>query len=411
LKVLILTQYYPPETGAAQNRLHATAQGLIENGIDVEVLTAMPNYPKMKVFDGYRRRCFKRDEIDGIIVRRSWIYVKNSKSIFHRLLNYFSFVFTSICTGLFRTGKYDCILVESPPLFLGISAYLLSRFKRAKLIFNVSDLWPESAEKLGLIKSRLLLGLSKRLEEFMYRKSSLITGQTRGIVNNIHTRFPEKNIHWFPNGADLDFYLPEKYDMQKWRTKAGFSADDFIVFYGGILGHAQGLEVILYAALKLKDHKRIKFIILGNGPRRDILIKMKEEMRIDNVQFFDAIPKTDMPDVIASIDLSVIPLKKLELFKGAIPSKIFESLAMKKPVLLGVEGEAKTLFIDEGKGGLAYTPEDHDDLAEKVLHLSANNEKVQELGVAGKDYVNKKFDRKKIIKEFAGILEQSIKKK
>lgn len=409
MKILILTQYYPPETGAAQNRLHAIATGLIEKGFDVEVLTAMPNYPKMKIFEGYRRRCFKKEQMDGIIVKRSWIYVKNSKSIFHRLLNYFSFVFTSLFTGLFRTGKFDFILVESPPLFLGISAYMLSRLKSAKLIFNVSDLWPESAEKLGLIKSRFLLGLSTRLEEFMYRKSWLISGQTKGIVESILSRFPDKQVHWLPNGADLDFYVPEKFDDKKWRSESGFTSDDFLVFYGGILGHAQGLEIILHAAQKLGDHKSIKFIIMGSGPRRDILLKMADEIQLDNVQFFDAIPKSFMPAVLASVNISVIPLKKLELFKGAIPSKIFESLAMKKPVLLGVEGEAKNLFIDEGKGGLAFIPEDPDDLAEKVLLLSANEKLVNELGEAGKKYVKVNFDRKKIINEFSRILEDTIK--
>ena len=162
---------------------------------------------------------------------------------------------------------------------------MLSRLKSAKLIFNVSDLWPESAEKLGLIKSRFLLGLSTRLEEFMYRKSWLISGQTKGIVESILSRFPDKQVHWLPNGADLDFYVPEKFDDKKWRSESGFTSDDFLVFYGGILGHAQGLEIILHAAQKLGDHKSIKFIIMGSGPRRDILLKMADEIQLDNVQF------------------------------------------------------------------------------------------------------------------------------
>jgi hypothetical protein len=165
LKLLILTQYYPPETGAAQNRLHALAKRLKERGVEVKVLTSMPNYPQMRVMEGYRRRCYKKEIIDGIAVQRSWIYVKNSKSILLRLINYFSFVITSFLTGAFRSGKFDYILCESPPLFLGISAFMLSRLKRAGMIFNVSDLWPESAEKLGLIKSKALLNMSTRLEE------------------------------------------------------------------------------------------------------------------------------------------------------------------------------------------------------------------------------------------------------
>lgn len=214
-----------------------------------------------------------------------------------------------------------------------------------------------------------------------------------------------------PNGADLDFYEPGKYKKNEWRTEAGFLSDDFLVFYGGILGHAQGLEIMLNAASELRDQKKIKFIIMGSGPQRDRLMTMKEAMDLENVIFIDAMPKTAIPAVLASIDISVIPLKKLDLFKGAIPSKIFESLAMNKAVLLGVEGEAKTLFVDEGKGGLAFTPEDHGDLAEKVLLLSANSELARSLGESGHEYVRMNFDRKKIVNDFYNILMNAVNKK
>jgi glycosyltransferase involved in cell wall biosynthesis len=402
LKLLILTQYYPPETGAPQNRLHELAVRLNKLGVEVKVLTAMPNYPRMKVYEGYRRKCRYKEKIDGIKVYRSWIYVKTSKSIIHRLINYFSFVITSFFAGWFRTGKTDFILCESPPLFLGISACLLSRIKRAGMIFNVSDLWPESAEKLGLIKSKFLLGMSTRLEECLYRKSVLVSGQTQGIVKNISGRFPDKKVYWLPNGADLTYYDPGT--LPDWRNKQGFAPDDFLVFYGGILGHAQGLEVILKAADRLRDKKKICFIIMGNGPLDESLQLMKKDMHLENVHFYDAVSKTEMPDILASIDASVIPLKKLELFLGAIPSKIFESLAMKKPLLLGVEGEAKKLFIDEGRCGLAFEPENDAELAEKILFLAAEPEKCREFGENARKYASEKFDRNKIAEEFLEVL-------
>lgn len=267
------------------------------------------------------------------------------------------------------------------------------------MIFNVSDLWPESAEKLGLIRSKLLLGMSTRLEIFLYKKSVLVTGQTKGIVSNISERLPEKNVYWLPNGAELDYYDPEK-DPGTWRGDNGFKSGDFLVFYGGIVGHAQGLEVILKAAGRLKDHPEINFIIMGSGPLKDALIKMKEEAGLKNVFFFDTLLKTHMPEVLAAIDISVIPLKKLDLFKGAIPSKIFESLAMKKPILLGVEGEAKELFIDEGRCGLPFQPENDAGLAEKVLLLASDRTKVETLGNNARAYAELKFDRNKIADEF-----------
>ncbi len=392
MKLLILTQYYPPETGAAQNRLHEMALRLKSRGVDITVLTAMPNYPQMKVYDGYRRRCYKREEVDGIVVHRSWIFAGRSKSVFLRLLNYFSFVITSFFAGWFRTPKCDYVFCESPPLFLGISAWLLSVIKRAGLILNVSDLWPESAEKLGLVRSRLLLGISRRLEEFLYRRSVLVTGQTQGIVNNISGRFPLKKVYWFPNGARLENFSPDGINIS-WRIKHGFAPGDFLVFYGGILGHAQGLEVILHAAARLTGLPDIKFVIMGSGPRRDELLKLKEEMKLRRLHFFDTVGKAEMPAVIAAMDVSVIPLKRLELFKGAIPSKIFESLAMKKPVLLGVEGEAKELFIDEGGCGLAFVPEDAADLEAKIRQLYEDRELLKKLGENARACVEKKFNR------------------
>lgn len=367
--------------------------------MQVEVLTAMPNYPQMRVMEGYRGKCHKKEIIDGIPILRSWIYVRTSKSIFHRLLNYFSFVFSSFFAGWFRLGRYDYLLCESPPLFLGMSAFLISRIKRADLIFNVSDLWPESAEKLGLVKSKILLRLSTRLEEFMYKRSILITGQTKGIINNISERFPEKKVYWLPNGAELSYYNPDKL-FGNWRGENGFSPQDFIVFYGGIIGHAQGLEVILKAAKRLSGQPDIKFVIMGSGPLKHSFEGMKEEMNLQNVHFFDTVPKSKMADVLAAINISVIPLKKLDLFKGAIPSKIFESLAMKKPILLGVEGEAKELFIDEGRCGLAFEPENDSALAEKVLILARNPEQLKQLGVNARKYVEQKFDREKIADAF-----------
>jgi len=173
MKLLFLTQYYPPEIGAPQNRLHELAIRLKKSGAEIDVFTAMPNYPQMMIHEAYRGKIFMKEEVDEIKVYRSYIFVTKSKSIVPRLLNYFSFVFSSLFFGLFKTRKYDYVFCESPPLFLGISAYLLCLFKRSKLIFNVSDLWPESAEKLDIISNKFLLKTATSLEEFLYKKSQV----------------------------------------------------------------------------------------------------------------------------------------------------------------------------------------------------------------------------------------------
>ncbi len=401
MKLLILTQYFPPEIGAPQNRLYELALRLQKKGVEVSVLTAMPNYPQMKIHQNYKGKCYCKETLNELKIHRAWIYVSQSKSIISRLLNYFSFVITAFFIGAFKLKKQDILMVESPPLFLGITAYLLAKLKGAKLLFNVSDLWPESAEKLGIITNKTLLSMATKLEEFCYRKASLISGQTQGIVNNISERFPNKKVYWLKNGVDINFYdVNKNVEKNVWRQENNYSKEDFILFYGGIIGHAQGLEVILNAAKKLEEYKNIKFILLGNGPEKENLLKLKDNLNLTNLKFFDAVPKSQMQRIITDTNASIIPLKRLDLFKGAIPSKIFENLALKKPIILGVEGEAEELFIKQGKCGVSFIPEDSEDLAKQILKLYNDRNLVVELGENGLKYVSENFNRDKIAEEF-----------
>ena len=401
MKLLILTQYFPPEIGAPQNRLYELALRLQKKGVEVSVLTAMPNYPQMKIHQNYKGKCYCKETLNELKIHRAWIYVSQSKSIISRLLNYFSFVISAFFIGAFKLKKQDVLMVESPPLFLGITAYLLAKLKGAKLLFNVSDLWPESAEKLGIISNKFLISMATKLEEFCYKKSSLISGQTQGIVNNISTRFPNKNVYWLKNGVDINFYdVNKEIEKDAWKNENNYSNEDFILFYGGIIGHAQGLEVILNAAKKLEEYKNIKFVLLGNGPEKEKLIKLRDELKLTNLRFFDAVPKSEMQRIIMSTNATIIPLKRLDLFKGAIPSKIFENLALKKPIILGVEGEAEELFIKQGKCGVSFIPEDSEDLAKQILKLYNDRNLVVELGENGLKYVSENFNRDKIAEEF-----------
>ena len=399
MKLLILTQYFPPEVGAPQNRLFELAIRLKKMGVNVTVLTAMPNYPQMKIYDGYEGKNYMYEEIEGIPVHRASIYLPKNKSIIQRLLNYFSFVYSSAQVGKNRIGDVDVIMCESPPLFLGYSALYLKRKKKAKLIFNVSDLWPESAEKLGVVKNKWMLKLAYNLEEKLYRKSILVTGQTQGICKNINERFPLVKTYWFPNGSDLSYYNPSTVSSD-WRKDNGFNTNDVLFLYAGIIGLAQGLEIILSAAEKLMDQPSIKFILLGNGPEKEKLQVIKQEKKLLNVYFFDAVSKTLMPEIVKACDAAIIPLLKLPLFLGAIPSKIFENLAMEKAVILAVDGEARELFVNQGKCALYSEPENVDDLVKNVLLLANNALLRKELGKKGRTYVEQSFNRNTIAYNF-----------
>jgi glycosyltransferase involved in cell wall biosynthesis len=385
--------------GAPQNRLFELAVRLKKLGIHVSVLTAMPNYPQMKIYSGYENKTYFFEEIDGIAVHRSSIYLPKNKSIVERLKNYFSFVYSSARVGASKVGKVDVILCESPPLFLGYSALYLKRKKKAKLIFNVSDLWPESAEKLGVVTNGLMLKLAYRLEAKLYKSSVLVSGQTQGICKSVSERFPDVETYWLPNGVDVSFYDPAQVG-QGWRDDNGFNREDILFLYAGIIGIAQGLDVILSAAKKLQSQSNIKFILVGSGPEKEKLVKMKETHRLNNVYFFDAVSKSKMPPIVSASDVSIIPLKKLDLFLGAIPSKIFEILAMQKAVILGVDGEARELFVNQGQCALYSEPENVEDLVKNIMFLVDNPPKRKQLGHNGRMYVKQNFNRDTIAEKF-----------
>lgn len=390
---IILTQYYPPETGAPQNRLHSLAKFLVKKGSVVQVVTALPNYPKNEIYPAYRKKYSVDDVIEGVPVHHTWIYVSASRSVLGRLLNYFSFVFTSFF-ALLRLPKADYIICESPPLFLGLTAVLIAKLKGSRLIFNVSDLWPESAEKLQIISSTFLISLTYKLEHWIYRNSYIISGQTKGIVQSIATRFPPKKVVWFPNGVDVDFFEGEHEDFT-WRETLGFAAEDFVLLYAGIIGHAQGLEVILNAAEILKATP-VKFLIVGDGPEKEKLVRLAQEKLLINIIFQPNLPKAKIPSLIKMCDAYIVPLKKLDLFKGAIPSKLFEPLSLAKPILLGVDGEARVLFIEEGKSGLYFEPGNAVALADQIKVLFSDRPLAATLGKQGQRYVKENFDRERI---------------
>lgn len=401
MKIAILTQHYPPEVGAPQNRLHNLAQRMKERGIDVEVLTAMPNYPQMEIYPDYRGKLFVEQKIDGIRVFRSWLYVKRArKNLLLRLIGYLSFTLSSLITGLLKLSRVDYIFCESPPLPLGISADLLARVKKSRLIFNVSDAWPESAVQAGLLKNGLAISIATKMEKYFYRRSYLICGQTRGIVKHIEEKTGGKPVYWLRNGADLSFFRPIERSETEWRKVRGFAEDDILFLYAGIIGLFQGLETVLRAASKLKSMTKVKFVIIGEGPEKEKLLKLKSHLGLENVLFFDPQPRAAMPETIAACDVGVVPLRRLKILAGAVPSKSFEYLAMKRPILLGAEGEARELLIDEGEAGLAFEPENPDDLAEKALKLAHDPDLRKRLGDSGSAYVQSNFDRTKIADSF-----------
>jgi colanic acid biosynthesis glycosyl transferase WcaI len=276
MHIIIYSQYYPPEVGAPQTRLHELAMGLVQKGIQVTVLTAMPNYPLGYVYSGYGGWS-KIEEIDGIRVIRTAIFPTQSTGKLPRLLSYFSFIFSSLLFGSWKIEKADFVLTESPPLFLGMAGLILNRWKGARWIFNISDLWPESVVELGIL-SRTSFGykISRALEGFLYKKSWLVTGQSKTILAYLYERFPELRTYHLPNGVDTQFFRADE-TVSK--------SEIFRFIYAGLHGLAQGLDQTLLALQKAPANVEISLTFVGDGPEKKQLIQMARELNMDRVLF------------------------------------------------------------------------------------------------------------------------------
>ncbi len=402
MKILFLTQYCPPEVGAPQNRIFEFAKQLKKFGHEVTILTAMPTYPRGEIFEEYRGKKIVKETIDGIDIVRTGIYATKSKDFVKRLRNYLSFTWSSVFSGAKHIEEQDVIITESPPLFLGWSGYVLSKMKKAKFVFNVSDLWPESAVKLGVLHNKAMIKASTWLEEFCYRKAAAVTGQTKGIVDNIVSRGFDKNkVHIITNGVDTEFFKKEN-KSEEFRESIGIE-DKFAVVYAGIHGIAQGLEVLVDAAEIIKEEKEIQVVFIGEGPEKPMLMNRVKEKKLENVTFLPMQHKKDMPKIIASMDATVVPLKKLDIFKGALPSKMFENLASEIPIVLAVEGEAENL-INSAKAGIVVEPENSKEIAEAILRLYKDKELREKLGENGREYAIRNFSREAIARKLENIL-------
>ena len=399
MRILFLTQYYPPEPGACQNRISYLARALGRSGHTVTVLTAMPNYPAGRIFEPYRGRLFFSQELDGVHVLRTWLYAPGSSGFARRLLCYWSFVLLAFVAGLLHAGPQDVIITESPPLFLGTTGLLLNWLKGAKHVFNVSDLWPESAVAMAVVTNRVLITAAVRLEEFIYHRSDLITAQTRGILDDIQPRSNGVPVALLTNGIDVEeFECAPAADRDRVRAQLGIG-QEFVLGYFGLHGLGQGLDTALRAASLLRDHPDILFVFFGDGPVKQNLIRESERLGLQNVRFFAPQPADKIRDITRAVDASLVPLKNLPLFRGALPSKLFTSMGAGIPVIAALDGEARELLC-RAQAGICVEPENPRELADAVLRLAPDPELCRTLGQNGFCFVREHYDRQRIAAEF-----------
>jgi len=395
MKIIYITQHFPPEVGAAQGRAFDMSYNLSKIGHNVQVITSFPNHKT-------DFRFFKREKRENVKVLRTFRIKDTKKSSIRRLLNYFSFTFSSFLGGLF-IGKADIVYATSPQLFQGISGFLLSRFHRAKFVFEIRDLWVDFAEILGQFKNKKLLRLAKKLEYFLYQKADLIVVVTQGYKEKlISLGIPANKIIVIPNGVSPDT-IPisdETLDVKKYYN----IENKFLILYTGNIGAAQGLETIIKAAIQLKENPKFAFMFVGEGVEKPNLQHLAQKHNLTNVIFVNQLPKQKLVSYYKAADIGIVSLKDHPLFSITIPSKIFDYLSMSTPILIGVDGEAREI-VEELNGGYFFKPEDTESFIQSLLKAQANEQKLIEMRKNMKDRLLIRFNRAYLAKKLSDELE------
>ena len=399
MKIAFLTQYYPPEIGAPQGRLSALAAAFRKEGHSVTVLTAMPNYPSGRIHSGYRG-LLQREERDGVHVTRTFIYPTQRANFIHRMSSYFSFVASSALLGTLYLERPDYLIVESPPLVLGLTGMWLSLIKRCNMIFNVSDLWPESAVRLGVLREGgITHSLSTRLERWCYRHAKLVTGQSRAIVADIEARYPWCRTYHLSNGVDAGKFHPER-RTEEARATLG-PPEACVAFYAGLHGLAQGLDRVLSAAALVKDTP-LRFVLMGDGPTKAELQRKAHADEVQNVTFMDSRPAQEVPPLLAAADIVIVPL--VTHIPGATPSKLYEGMASGRPVILVAKGEPAQI-VREADAGLVVEPGDTAGLADALRTLANDPALRERLGANGRRTAEREFNQPEIAARFVSFLQ------
>ncbi|MGC8733302.1 MAG: glycosyltransferase family 4 protein, partial [Halothiobacillaceae bacterium] len=308
--------------------------------------------------------------------------------------------------GSLLLSRPDYLFVESTPLFTGLAGFWLSRLKSTRMIFNVSDLWPESAVRLGMLdQGSLAYRVSAWLEAFCYHKAWLVTGQARSILSDITRRFPSCPTFHLSNGVDTRTFGPDK-RTEAARTALG-SDHQCVALYAGLHGLAQGLDQVLVAARELSKDENLRFVLIGDGPTKKSLVEYAARHNIANVRFVNPRPSSEIPALLAAADIALVTLKTH--IPGAVPSKLYEAMASARPIVLVASGEAADIVRDH-QAGIVVEPGDIAGLVQAIRTLRNQPDLRQDLGKNGRRAAEQYFDRSKIVSRFIDHLEKNLQK-
>lgn len=401
MKILFLSHYFPPEVNAPATRTYEHCRRWVELGHEVTVISCVPHHPMGKAYPGYRNRFVQTEYKDGIRAIKVLTYITANEGFAKRTLNYIFYMIMATLVAPFL-GRADIVISTSPQFFNGLAGYFVSRLKRCPWILEIRDLWPESILAVGAIKNQTIIRMLEGIERFVYRKADHIVPVTYAFERHIlaHGGRPG-HITVIRNGVDLNFFEPRDGDAD-YARQLGVEGK-FVAAYVGTHGMAHGLQVLIEAAERLRHREDIAILLAGDGAERARLVQEVERRGLANIRLLGQLPKTDMPRLWSITDASLVVLKKQDLFLTVIPSKLFESMAMCRPIILGVAGESAELLAESGSG-IAIEPENVDQLVEAIERLADSKELRGELGAKGRSYVQAHFDRRVLAARFEQLL-------
>jgi glycosyltransferase involved in cell wall biosynthesis len=403
MRTLIVTHYFPPETGAPQARLSALAKTWAADGDTVTVLTGMPNHPTGLVLPAYRGAIQRRERRDGYRVIRTWLYATPNEGVARKTAGHLSFMISSVLLGGRRCGPADTVVVSSPTFFSIGAAWLLARLKRARFVIEIRDLWPAIFVELGVLTNRRLISLLERLELAAYAAADRVVVVSDGFRANLIDRgVPDDKVHTIRNGVALDRFDPVTAADPRLRDCLGARAGDCLVLYLGTHGISQALPGIADTAARLAGEP-VHFAFVGDGADKPRLQRRVRELALDNVTLLPGVPHEEVPGLLAAADICLVPLRDVPLFSTFIPSKMFEYLAAGKAVVGAVAGEAAQILREAG--AVVVPPEDSAALAAAIRLLAADPRRRHTMGRQGRSHVECCFDRVALARQYRTILE------
>jgi len=413
MKILLIHQYFLEKNDGGGSRFNEMTKTWGEEGHEITVLAGMVHYATGKKIDKYKGKYFDKqnDFYKNVDVIRCHVSEAYNVNFLGRLWAYFSFVFSSIWAGLNKAkGDYDVILVTSPPLFVGITAYVLSRFKKLPFVFEIRDLWPESAIDTGVLTNKTIIKFAYWFENFILNKASLINVLTPAFRDKLinDKQVPKEKVIFIPNAADFTLaenIMSSDFDSDRFKDELGLN-DKFVITYVGAHGVANHLIQLVETAEKLQDTP-VVFQLIGAGMKKDELKKEVEKRKLKNVVFVDSVPKAEVFKYILASDMGTSVLKKVDTFKTIYSNKTFDYMSCKRPTLLLIDGVSREL-VEDAHCGVYAEPENINDIVEKVKWCVNNKNELPQLGINGYYYAKEHFDRKKLANKYLELIGEMV---